>query len=262
MIKFTRILAKKPSDQYIVLLPGGPGLSSLTLRSLDILSRNFNLVYVDIQGTNGTSFETNVSFSQLTTRLADEIETKLKIQSEKIIVGHSFGGILAAALAIKLNPKGLICLATPFGQKTLDAVTEKYKAGLTPNLEEAASIWLKRKTDEAFKKWLSEYGELYFQNPVGKTLLLNDAVSANYFLANRSDAVGKDSLLDDLADRSFHKLMVVGKNDGLLSTALVEEDAKRGKFKFLTVENANHFLMFDQPKKVASLIEEQIATIE
>ena len=261
MIKLTQIASDIETNNYAIIISGGPGLSSLTLRSLDILKRSMNLIYVDFHGTNDVPYVEDASFEKLTQNLSVELESILLTSSKIFLIGHSFGGFFVASLAQKLPIKGIFCLAVPFSQESLEGAVENYARKKTPSLKDAETEWNRNKTDEAFKKWLSEYGELYFINPKGRELLLNDKSSARLFLANRFDASEKEYLLDNLAPKKILKVFIAGKLDGLISYKVLEKDASRGGFQFLTVENASHFLTFDQPEKVASLIEENIATL-
>ena len=54
------------------------------------------------------------------------------------------------------------------------------------------------------------------------------------------------------------KLFIIGEEDKLLNAKFLEQDAKWGKFDFKSIENASHFVMFDQPDMVATYIEERI----
>src|SRR5690606_8958878 len=115
-------------------------------------------------------------------------------------------------------------LAVPFSQGSLESAAENYGRKMTPALKEAESEWSKNRNDETFKKWLSEYKELYFTNPKGRDLLLNDKSSARFFLANRSDTSEKEYLLDKLAQKRILKVFLAGKLDGLLSEKALEKD--------------------------------------
>src|SRR5690606_27694454 len=221
-----------------------------------------NLIYVDFHGTNGVPYVEDASFEKLVHVLVYELEATLLISSEIYLIGHSFGGFFASAIVERLPVRGIFCLAVPFSQASLESAAENYAKKMTPSLRAAEAKWAKNKTDETFNEWLSEYGELYFINPKGRDLLLSDKSSARFFLANRSDTSEKEYLLDNLAQKKILKVFIAGKRDGLLSESALEKDASRGRFQFLTVDNASHFLTFDQPEKVASLIEENIATVK
>ena len=181
MIELTKIFSEKKDAPTLVMIPGGPGLSSSTLRSMDILSRAFNLFYVDFPGVNGNPYDGDKTFDELSSALEVELN---KISGPKFVLGHSYGGFFAANLSLRINLEGIICLSTPFSKKSLTSVGENYNAKKSQALTDAEDEWEKLQDDKSFAKWLSEYGKLYFVKPEGKILLLNDKASAQFFLAN------------------------------------------------------------------------------
>ena len=253
MIKLTRVSSDKKDAPVLVLIPGGPGLSSLTLRSMDILKRTFELVYVDFPGTNGNPYGGDKNFDELSSVLEAEI---LKIDGAKFVLGHSYGGFFAAELSLRMKLDGIICVATPFSEKSLSAAEENYSAKKSHKLCAAEEKWERLQDDESLAKWFSEYGGLYFVDSSGRELLLNDKVSASFFLANGSDAIQMENMLSQLKQDGSKKLFVAGKRDEMLPEEILKEDADRGGFKFISVNSASHFVTFDQPESVAGLIED------
>lgn len=252
MNKLTKVGSENNKSPTLVLIPGGPGLSSLTLRSMDILCRSFNLLYVDFPGVNGNPYISDLTFDELSHGLQVELQ---KISGPKYVLGHSYGGFFAASLSLKMKVDGIICVATPFSEKSLVAASENYAASKSQELSSAEEDWEKLRDDKSFSKWISEYGELYFTKTDGRSLLLDDKVSARFFLANRSDALQKEALLPLLKLDKTKKLFIAGKRDGMLPEEVLKEDADRGGFIFKSVNNASHFVTFDQAEIVAGLIE-------
>jgi pimeloyl-ACP methyl ester carboxylesterase len=252
VIKLTKIEALKKDAPTLVLIPGGPGLSSSTLRSMDILSRACHLLYIDFPGVNGTPYIKDHSFDELSGMLETELQ---KISGARYVLGHSYGGFFAANLSLKIKLDGIICVATPFSEKSLSAASENYDTKKSSSLSQAESEWEKLQDDKSFAKWLAEYGELYFCKPEGKDLILNDLVSARFFLANRMDTIQKELMLPLLKESAIKKLFIAGKHDGLLPEAILKEDAVNGGFNFEGVDDASHFVTFDQADIVAELIE-------
>lgn len=255
MIKETRIKSTILNAPKLFIIPGGPGLSSLTLRNLDLLSRSFELIYLDFPGTNDNPYLGKKSFTELVTELSNLIKNE---SGTKYILGHSFGGFLAADTIINRLVSGLVCISTPFSQQSLLAVSNNYTEKMTPELLDAESAWTIKGDDASFAKWLSEYGSLYFKNPNGKNLILDDKVSASFFKDNRSDALNKDVILSFLQKTKKRKIFLCGTNDELLPPSVLQQDAELGGFDFFEIANASHFATFDQPEKVACLIEEQL----
>ena len=253
MIKLTKISCSTKDAPSLVIIPGGPGLSSLTLRSMDILRRSFNLIYVDFPGTNDNPYIEDNSFNVLSEVLASEI---IKLNSPVYVLGHSFGGFFAADIAEKIKLDGVICISTPFSEKSLLIAEENYSSRKTTALLNAENEWEKSQDDNSFAKWLSEYGELYFTDDVGKELLLEDKVSAKFFLANRSEVIDMETMIEMLKKSETKKLFIAGQNDKMLPEDFLKKDALNGGFKFISIKNASHFVTFDQPELVARSIED------
>lgn len=252
MIQLTKLKSEMENAPKLVIISGGPGLSSLTLRDLDLLKRSFELVYVDIQGTNGSVYAGKKSFNEIASSLTEIISKEL---GTKFALGHSYGGFLAAELLIRESVSGLVCISTPFSKASLVSANENYNFNKTASLVEAESNWAKKQDDLSFAKWLSEYGDLYFKSLRGKDIILNDKVSANFFKDNRSDVIDKESMLEILQRIDRKKIFLAGKDDKLLSVNILREDSLLGKFDFFEIEDASHFVTIDQPEKVAGLIE-------
>jgi pimeloyl-ACP methyl ester carboxylesterase len=259
-MKITKVPCTSKVNASLVLIPGGPGLSSLTLRSLDILCRSFDLYYVDFPGTNGLPFDHKRSFESLSQMLFDEIEM---ISGPVISVGHSFGGFFAARAAIDLGLAGLVSLSAPFSAATLKSASENYTNLENADLKAAREVWGQSPSKETFNRWLSLYGELYFAPKdihSGRELLENDPSSFEFFLANRSDTSQFEEVLWELSGWAGKKLFMGGMVDRMVNVDLLSADALKAKAVFQPIPDASHFLSFDQPEVVAKLIEYYFAT--
>jgi len=256
MIKLTRVASSATNAPKIFVIAGGPGLSSLTLRDLDLLKRKFELVYLDFQGTNNSEYLGKKSFSELCTLIGEAIKNE---SGKKYLLGHSYGGVLAAGiLAQGFNADGLICIAAPFSKASLDAANVSYNENKTAILEGSRIYWEKMQDDNSFKIWLSDYGDLWFKSPKGKDLILADKVSSQFFLDNRSDISNQSSLIDSLAKTKTQKIFISGSEDKLLPPEVLKNDATNGGFEFFEIPEASHFVTVDQSEKIAGLIESLI----
>lgn len=255
MIKLTRIQSETQNAPKLFAIAGGPGLSSNTLRDLDLLKRSFELVYVDIQGTNGSAYTGKKTYLDIASSLADVVSKESGI---KFALGHSFGGFLASELLIRGLVSGLVCISTPFTRGSLAAANDNYNLYKTVALTEAENEWSKNQDDSSFAKWLSEYGLLYFKSLRGREIILKDKVSSSFFKDNRSDVLDKEAMLSSLSRISGTKLFISGKKDKLLPVSVLENDSQFGKFDFHQIENASHFVTIDQPLMVAKIIETKL----
>ena len=263
MVKFTHVPCHASNAPALVLIPGGPGLSSLTLGSLDILNRSFDLHFVDLPGTNGLPYGRDHSLEELSKTINAKV---VQLRRPTIMLGHSFGGFFAADVALKVtNVMGLVCIGTPFTGESLRAAGANYDRLKTPALIAAEERWAKAPSDKTFAGWLAEYGELYFAEATqtaGRELLLRDSSSFRLFQSLRQDAARMESLLPRLRDWPRGKLFLAGKEDRLLPMDVLLTDADSGSFDFRPVLGASHFAMFDQPASVAGLIEKYFAAEE
>lgn len=262
MIKFTEVKSDIQTNKYAVIISGGPGLSSLTVHSLDLLKRSLNLVYVDFHGTNDVPYERDATYEELANALKGQLQKRFSSSSKVFLIGHSFGGFFASSVADLDFVKGLLCLAVPFSKSTVQAVNDCYSRSMTPALAKAEKAFDEKKDDQSFREWLAEYGRLYFLDDSGRDLILSDKVSARFYLANTNDILKGDAILDEVSHLKKLKVLIAGKQDGLIPASNLESDARKGHFQFLIIDGASHFMTFDQPEVVARLIEEQIATVK
>jgi pimeloyl-ACP methyl ester carboxylesterase len=256
MIKLTHIASKLSLAPALVLIPGGPGLSSLTLRSLELLHRSFELYFVDLPGTNGVPYDRNRSFDELCVELASELE---KLKKPVIALGHSFGGFYAADLALRSSlVKGLACVSVPFSMHALKTASERFETSASPALIAAGDRYDANPTDATFAEWLSHYGEFYFDpatRAAGCKLLLRDSVSSRFFKNNRKDAIQMEPMLERLAQWNGKKLFIAGAQDALILSSIQKEEASVADAQFVEIPDGNHFVTFDQPEALAQAIE-------
>lgn len=255
LLKLTHLKSSSETDDYLVLIPGGPGISSLTLRSLDHLKSSFHLIYLDFQGTNDTAFDPDLIFDDLVNIIANTLITKIPLEANIYLIGHSYGGLIATAVGLQIKVKGLFCLSTPFSTESFNAASINYKLKLTPSLSEAEDKWNLEKTNKLFKDWLAEYGELYFLKKGGKELILNDKASALFFMSKRPNISYFENILSKIAKLPITKIFIAGKQDSLLPHEQLIKDSQKGQFQFYIIEDSSHFLTHDQPEEVANLIE-------
>ena len=257
MIQLTHVPSERAGAPSLVLIPGGPGLSSYTLRSMDELRRSFHLYYVDFPGTNGVEFDRAVDFASLSRELAGKVSA---LTDPVFLFGHSFGGFFAARLAIDLpEVGGLICAAVPFSAESQKTGYVNYVDAKHGALAATAEAWERMPSDSSFSAWLSEYGELYFSREnlqAGKNLMATDRCSHALFLSIRGEAKEMDSMVAELRDWGGRKLFLAGAHDGLLPNDILQRDAERMGFAFRSIAKASHFVTFDRPEEVAKNIED------
>lgn len=231
------------SRTHILLIPGGPGLSSNSIRAFDNLAPSYQLHYLDLCGTNDTIFKKS-TFEDICYQIKCYMD---QLDGKKFILGHSFGGFIASKVSLLTNCEGLICLATPFTIEALIAAGDSYICKKNVELNKSEEEWVNNPSDKSFKNWLSEYQNLYFNDiDFGRKLIQKDNVSHRFFLQNRSDIKNNQNLLEELSFWNGRKLFIAGENDGLLPTSILQNDSLKGGFEYKSIPDANHFMMWDQ----------------
>ncbi len=246
---FKHIKCTGTSSGTAVLIPGGPGLSSSTLRGFDALAENFDLVLVDPVNPRTVSQGRSVSYNELKKNV---LEGLVSLPSRRLILlGHSFGGILAADVALNstLSVSALVCVATPFSAESFSVIGRAYQEHMTDDLKLASERFNRDGTSDSFRNWLASYGKLYFAREIeaGTELILRDDLCVEAFLGARSESAMKGQLLDDLKTSPFAKLFIAGELDMLFPLASAKSDAEKGGFDFSSIQKAGHFCALDNP---------------
>lgn len=241
----------------VVLIPGGPGLSSKTLIGLETLDRSFDLVFVDPPGTGGQNEPENPTFDST----LENIESALKVLERPIILlGHSFGGFQAAKLVerARLDVVGFVGCAAPLGEKTFSEISKQYEKLRTPELSAAEKAWENKKTKQTMKDWFASYGLLFFTPDslnAGQRLIQQDDLSPSAFIGTRNGVSKNAELKNSLKQNHIRKLMIAGELDNLIPSNLLQSDAEATGMEFHIISKAGHFMNLDQPEAVAKLIE-------
>ncbi len=248
----------KKSNQLknLVLIPGGPGLGPI---SFDLLVENLKDINVYYYYPTGTLGEYSSEHDFCYQSQLSELKTEINKLGNTFVLGHSFGGILATELSIN-SPElvdGLICIAAPFLKDSFNMASLAFSEVQSTASEKVNIYFRENPTDDNYKTWFSFYADLYFTKSnaeAGKKMILADSACIKSFLAARSESSKKEHLLTNINASKTRRLYLAGLEDKLLPTSVLEKDAKKGGFKYLTVKNAGHFVHFDQPKEVAEMI--------
>ncbi len=239
----------------IVLFAGGPGLSSGTLQSLEQLTDWFNVVLVDLPGTGESSQATELEYQQILVS-AENALTELNL--EIVLVGHSFGGILAADLVLrgKLKVSALICIASPFSVSAYRKIEENYLRLRTEQTRQTENKFLESPIDENFKRWVASYGSLYFSKEVnvGAKLLLEDRSSATAFRTAQAKSTERGVILDELRSTLVKRAFLAGTDDLLVDLETARSEAVSGDFEFIKIQSAGHFTFVDEPEQTRRAI--------
>jgi len=160
----------------LVILHGGPGAShDYFLPYLLPLARHHRLVFLDERGSGKSEKLQDVSQYTVEAMVEDVEAVREALGLGKVdLLGHSYGGVLAQAYALKYQAhlSHLILASTFHSTREMNQVFQKMKANMAPELRaridklEAAGLYGKGKPYEQ-NRYTSEYmtaawGEAYF----------------------------------------------------------------------------------------------------
>lgn len=249
----------RPLAQNLVLIPGGPGLGPVSFEPLASFIKNINVFFYYPTGTYGDQAEKLLSYEEQIEELSIEVEKLENVY----LCGHSFGGIQAVDLALRISSKieGIICIASPFSSEAFKEVEINGSKNKTLEQIKMDDVFMNDPSNENYKRWFASYAHLYFSSSnvvKGHNMLLDDSVSVQNYLGARADSALKEHLLMDIKKSSIRRLFVTGEHDRLLPVEVLREDSLLGDFMFKVVKNAGHFVHFDQAEDTSVLIEEFI----
>lgn len=204
-------------------------------------NHSYALTFIGIQGGPGfgpTVFE-NLSWVQSFPQIQgsanypamykyyeDEIA---KISGDKVLIGHSFGGILAAHILVKSkkvkNIIGIIVIGAPLDLKSANEVSRNH---------ERYSI-----EERFFAPQNRESGmEMLSRDDYNSGLTHEGANLMEMFSLSRK-----------LKKIDVKKLYVVGEYDKTVFANTGKRLAKKSRMEFVEIEEAGHFVLWESPKK-------------
>jgi proline iminopeptidase len=170
---YTETIGRGPP---LMILHGGPGAShDYFLPYLLPLARHHRLVFIDERGSGKSEKLEDVSQYTVEAMVEDVEAVRLAFNLGKVdLLGHSYGGVLAQAYALKYqsNLSHLILASTFHSTAAMNEVFRKMKAGMPAELRtridklEAAGLYGKGKSYEQ-GRYTNDYmtaawGEAYF----------------------------------------------------------------------------------------------------
>lgn len=160
----------------LFIVHGGPGAShDYFLPYLIPLARHNRLIFIDERGSGKSQKLEDISAYTVANMVEDVEAVRKALNLGKInLMGHSFGGVLAQAYALKYqkNLTHLILCSTFYSTKMMNKVFDKMKENMTPELRdkinkiEKAGLYGKGKDYEKQRYtpeyMISAWGEGYF----------------------------------------------------------------------------------------------------
>ncbi|HAO05735.1 MAG: alpha/beta fold hydrolase [Bacteroidetes bacterium] len=263
------VFEKKGEGEPILLINGGPGWSSAHIKPFGEMLSNigFQVIIFDQRGTGGSRFtnedSTTITFSHIVEDM-EKIRKKLNF-NHWIVIGHSFGGMLAMDYA-KKYPKSIskVLLMAPGGYDLsfLDSYQQSLNSRLQPQNLSSIAGWSNMVETNPSKASLNI---IYNTLPA---FLYNDNLidSVMQYIDEKTWNIQTSSLMwNDLAKESFNigdnlrtfekpVLILQGKQDALgeyLATTI------RKKFinaELILINECAHIIWVDNPDESLSII--------
>lgn len=268
----------------LMIVHGGPGAShDYFLPYLVPLARKNQLIFIDERGSGRSQKIENVS-DYTVENMADDVEAARQgLELGKIsLLGHSYGGVLAQAYALKYqqNLSHLILCSTFHSTKKFNDVFNKMKDKMAPELRdridklEKAGLYGHGKDYEK-SRYTTEYmsaawGEGYFpylyQNrpdpnyePVANGVMAWDLYREMW--GSHGEFVVDGNLTsveytDRLSTLKVPTLITVGDNDQCDPSLSTEMNEKIAGSKLVIFPQSGHMTFVDQPALFISAINE------
>jgi pimeloyl-ACP methyl ester carboxylesterase len=250
-----------PLAPNILLIPGGPGLGSLSFEAFASCLKDINVYFFHPTGTIDEDSTELSSYEDQLQELSKEIEKLGTVY----LCGHSFGGIQAVDIALRLPAqiKGVICLASPFSENAFKELSINFNREKTSEQIMMNEVFKNNPTNENYQKWFATYAHIYFSKSkieAGRKLLLEGRVNVKNYLGATNEASRKAHLLNEIKSSQVKKLFIAGNEDHLLPPHILKSDSDSGSFIFKTIVNAGHFVHFEEPEKTAKIVDDFIFT--
>ena len=257
--------------ELTLLMIHGLGSTSAAFQKLEALTASYaKTVVIDLPGYGKSEAGTfEAGMKNYAALIADFVRSRN--YKNVVLAGHSMGGQIAMTAALDQQNatwlKGLFLMA-PAGVETFsDSDRQWFSTYVTPEIMAMVSDdQLKRNFDVNFATGkLPEDAVFMYEERLN---LKNDKAGYEAYLntvAANVQAMLNEPVAAKIAEISQPVLMVYGKQDYLIPNKLLHpeltmEDLKtsisfsHSQSKFITVDNAGHFLVWEQPEKINALI--------
>ena len=268
----------------LVIVHGGPGAShDYLLPYLLPLARHHRLVFLDERGS-GRSEKLEDATQYTVENMVEDVEAvRRSLNLGKIdLLGHSYGGVLAQAYALKYqaNLSHLVLCSTFHSTKAVNEVFQKMKAAMAPELRaridkaEAAGLYGHGKDYEKNRYPLdymtAAWGEGYFP------YLYRNHPDANFDPAmsgvmswdlyremwgSHGEFLIDGNLVsveygDRLKTIAVPTLITVGDHDECDPSIARDMNARIPGSKLVVLPNSGHMTFVDQPKQFLAAVDE------
>ena len=222
-------------DKKSILFIAGAGMDHRLVRSLKLPDADFNKpLFIDLPGhgdSKGTSSNTIESYSKFLIECLETYDL-----NELSLCGHSMGGLIALEMAMQKNfsVQSIILVNSIYPTRVAEPLLAKAKASNGSAADFIIKYGLYKRL-LGIKNAFSEEDDL---------VMLDDLEACNSYQLD----------LNVIKDLEIPISIILGSKDKLVDLKAVESFANTVPCKTHTVEEAGHFLFFEQPNELSKLI--------
>ena len=222
-------------EKKSILFIAGAGMDHRLVRSLKLPDAEFNKpLIIDLPGhgdSKGTSSNTIESYSKFLIECLESYDL-----NELSLCGHSMGGLIALEIAMqkKFSVQSIILVNSIYPTRVAEPLLAKAKASNGGAADFIIKYGLYKRL-LGIKNAFSEEDDL---------VMLNDLEACNSYQLD----------LNAIKDLEIPISIILGSKDKLVDLKAVESFANTVPCKTHTVEEAGHFLFFEQPNELSKLI--------
>ena len=222
-------------DKKSILFIAGAGMDHRLVRSLKLPDADFNKpLIIDLPGhgdSKGTSSNTIESYSKFLIECLETYDL-----NELSLCGHSMGGLIALEMAMQKNfsVQSIILVNSIYPTRVAEPLLAKAKASNGGAADFIIKYGLYKRL-LGIKNAFSEEDDL---------VMLDDLEACNSYQLD----------LNVIKDLEIPISIILGSKDKLVDLKAVESFANTVPCKTHTVEEAGHFLFFEQPNELSKLI--------
>ena len=222
-------------EKKSILFIAGAGMDHRLVRSLKLPDADFNKpLIIDLPGhgdSKGTSSNTIESYSKFLIECLESYDL-----NELSLCGHSMGGLIALEMAMqkKFSVQSIILVNSIYPTRVAEPLLAKAKASNGGAADFIIKYGLYKRL-LGIKNAFSEEDDL---------VMLDDLEACNSYQLD----------LNAIKDLEIPISIILGSKDKLVDLKAVESFANAVPCKTHTVEEAGHFLFFEQPNELSKLI--------
>ena len=222
-------------DKKSILFIAGAGMDHRLVRSLKLPDADFNKpLIIDLPGhgdSKGTSSNTIESYSKFLIECLESYDL-----NELSLCGHSMGGLIALEMAMQKNfsVQSIILVNSIYPTRVAEPLLAKAKASNGGAADFIIKYGLYKRL-LGIKNAFSDEDDL---------VMLDDLEACNSYQLD----------LNVIKDLEIPISIILGSKDKLVDLKAVESFANTVPCKTHTVEEAGHFLFFEQPNELSKLI--------